>query len=79
MQHVKIKVYVSPNCPYCRAAKEYFRKIGLRFKEVDITRNAKEVEKIFRKTKTMAMPIIEIGNKTVVGFDRRKIEKLLGL
>lgn len=59
--------------------KEYLRRLGFRFKEIDISKNQKEAEKIFKKTKVMATPIIEIGNRTVVGFDRRKIDSLLGV
>ncbi len=79
MQHVKIKIYTSPGCPHCRAAKEFFRSLGLKYKEIDVTKHPKEAEKLYKKYKLAVTPIIEIGNKTVIGYDRNKIKKLLGI
>ena len=79
MQHLKIKIYTSPGCPHCRAAKEFFRSYGIKFKEIDITKNPKEADRIYKKAKIMATPIIEIGNRIIVGFDRAKIKKMVGI
>ncbi|RKX45268.1 MAG: NrdH-redoxin, partial [Thermotogae bacterium] len=49
MQHVKIKIYTTPTCPYCRKAKQYFKSLGLRFQEADVSRNPKELEVMYRK------------------------------
>ena len=79
MQHLKIRIYTTPNCPYCRKAKEYFRKLGLKFKEIDVSKNPAEAEKLFKKTKQMGVPVIEIGNLIIIGFDRAKIDRAIGL
>jgi len=79
MQHLKIKIYTTPTCPYCRKAKEYFRSLGLEFKEVDVTKNPREAELMVKKTGQMGVPVIEIGNKIVIGFDKAKIDRLLGI
>lgn len=79
MQHLKIKIYTTPTCPYCRKAKEYFRKLGLKFKEVDVSKNPREAELMFKKTKQMGVPVIEIGNQIIIGFDKAKIDKLLSI
>ncbi|MCD6551182.1 glutaredoxin family protein [Thermotoga sp.] len=79
MQHLKIKIYTTPTCPYCRKAKEYFRSLGLKFKEVDVSKNPREAELMVKKTGQMGVPVIEIGNKIVIGFDKAKIDRLLGI
>ncbi|ABQ47724.1 glutaredoxin-like protein, YruB-family [Thermotoga petrophila RKU-10] len=79
MQHLKIKIYTTPTCPYCRKAKEYFRSLGLEFKEVDVTKNPREAELMVKKTGQMGVPVIEIGNKIVIGFDKAKIDRILGI
>lgn len=79
MQHLKIKIYTTPTCPYCRKAKEYFRSLGLEFKEVDVTKNPREDELMVKKTGQMGVPVIEIGNKIVIGFDKAKIDRILGI
>jgi len=76
---VKIKIYTTPSCPYCSAAKRFFRSLGIPFKEVDVSRNPREAELLYKKTKQMGVPVIEIGNQIVIGFNRPKIERLLGI
>jgi len=79
MQHVRIKIYTTPTCPYCRKAKEYFRSLGLKFQEVDVSKDPREAELMFRKTGQLGVPVIEIGNNIVIGFDKAKIDRLLGI
>lgn len=76
---VKIKIYTTPSCPYCAAAKRFFRSLGIPFREVDVSRNPREAELLYKKTKQMGVPVIEIGNQIVIGFNRPKIERLLGI
>lgn len=79
LQHVKIKIYTTPTCPYCRKAKQYFKSLGLRFQEADVSRNPKELEVMYRKTRQYGVPVIEIGNQVIIGFDKNKIDRLLGI
>ncbi|MEJ5229648.1 MAG: glutaredoxin domain-containing protein [Pseudothermotoga sp.] len=75
----KITVYTAPGCPYCVKAKNYFRQLGLRFTEVDVSRSQETAEKLVKKTGQTGVPVIEIGNQIVIGFDKNKIDKLLGV
>ncbi len=79
MMALKIKIYSTPACPHCRAAKNYFKSLGLPFKDVDVSKNPKEAELMVKKTHQYGVPVIEIGNQVVVGFNRSKINKLLGV
>ncbi len=79
MSHVKIKVYTTPTCPWCRRAKDYFKQLGLSFNEVDVSKDQKAAEEMVRKSGQMGVPVIEIGNNIVVGFDKAKIDRLLGI
>ncbi|MDN5343156.1 MULTISPECIES: glutaredoxin family protein [Oceanotoga] len=79
MQHVKITVYSTPSCPWCSRAKNYFKSLGLNFKNIDVSKDQKAAEKMVKKSGQMGVPVIEIGNKVIVGFDKNKIDKLLGV
>ncbi len=59
--------------------KEYLRRLGFKFKEIDVSKDPKEAEKLYKKAKVMAVPVLEIGNRIVVGFDKQKIDRLLGV
>jgi len=74
---MKVKVYSTPNCPYCKMTKEFLKEKGVEFEDIDVSENQKAAEEIVRKTGQMAVPIIDIDGKWVVGFDKGKIEELL--
>jgi len=60
-------------------AKKYFRERGIRFNEVDVSRDPAAARDMVRRSGQQGVPVIDIGGKIVVGFDRPKIDKLLGL
>jgi len=75
----RVIVFTTPTCSFCRAVKQYFRQKGVRFKEVDLTRDPAAARDVVRRTKQQGVPVIYIGSKYVIGFDRPKINKLLDL
>jgi len=77
-QH-KVIIFTTPTCPWCRAAKQYFIQKKVKFTEVDVTKNQSAIKDLIRLTGQTGVPVILIDNRPVVGFDRAKIDKLLGL
>lgn len=73
----KIKIYSTPYCSYCRMAKSFFAEKKVLFDEVDVSVDHAAAEEMIKKTGQMGVPVIEIGEDTVVGFDRATLEKLL--
>jgi len=78
---LNIKIYTTPLCPYCHMAKDYFSRQKIKFEEIDVSQNqdaAKEmVELCMSKGGQMGVPVIRIGDKIIVGFDRSEVEKAL--
>ncbi|QTA38730.1 glutaredoxin family protein [Thermosipho ferrireducens] len=79
MQHLKIILYTTPTCPYCKKAKKYFKQLGLKFKEIDVSKDQRGAERMYKKSGQLGVPVIEIGNQVVVGFDKSKIDRILGI
>lgn len=75
----RVIIFTTPTCGFCNAAKGYFRKQHIRFREVDVSRDASAARDMQRRSGQMGVPVIDIGGKIVVGFDRAKIDSLLGL
>ena len=75
----RVTVFTSPTCGYCGALEQYLRRNGIRFKEVDISRDKQAARYIVRRSGQRGVPIVDIGGKIVVGFDWPKIAKLLGI
>jgi len=75
----RVLIFTTPSCPHCNAAKRYFRQKGIRFKDVDVSRDHAAARDMIRLSGQSGVPVIKIGNKVVVGFNRPKIDQLLGL
>ena len=78
MMH-KVKLYTTPSCPWCFRAKQFLSDHGIEFEEVDVSKDRAAALEMIEKSGQMGVPVIEIDGKIVVGFDKEKIEKLLGL
>ncbi|HOB16832.1 MAG TPA: glutaredoxin domain-containing protein [Defluviitoga sp.] len=79
MNDVKVVIYTTPTCPWCKKAKAYLDGLGVKYKEIDVSKDQKAAEDLVRKTHQMGVPVIQIGNEYVIGFDKKKIDKLLGI
>jgi glutaredoxin len=58
-------------------AKDFFDKNGLSYEEVDVSIDEEAAKSMIEKTNQMGVPVIEIGDEVVVGFDRAKIEEII--
>ncbi len=72
-------VFSTPTCSFCNMTKKYFREKGIRFQDVDVSRDMAAARDMIRRSGQQGVPVIDIGGKIVVGFDRAKIDSYLGL
>ena len=75
----KVIVFSTPTCSYCNMAKQYFRQQNIRFTDIDVSRDAAAARDMARRSGQMGVPVIDIGGKIIVGFNRPKIDQMLGL
>jgi glutaredoxin-like YruB-family protein len=75
----RVIVFSTPSCSYCNAAKRYFKQKGIKFKDVDVSRDSTAARDMLRRSGQSGVPVIDIGGKIVVGFDRPKIDRFLGI
>jgi len=73
----KIKVYGVPTCPFCAKTKKYLKDKGFDFEDVDVSLSQNLAKEMIKKSGQMSVPVIEIGEEIVIGFDKEKIEALL--
>src|SRR5262245_34783431 len=71
-------VYTTPTCPYCRMAKDYLAQRGVPFTERDVAADPAAAQELQRLTGQRAVPVIQLDGQTVVGFDRRALDRVLG-
>ena len=75
----RVIVFSTPSCTYCNSAKKYFREKKIKFRDVDVSRDAAALRDMVRRSGQQGVPVIDIGGKIVVGFNRMKIDKYLGI
>ena len=72
-----VKIYSTPTCPWCKKAKEYFKKNKIKFTDLDVSEDDKARDEMIEKSGQMGVPVIDINGKIIVGFDEDKIKKAL--
>ncbi len=75
----RVVVYSGPACPACGALKSYLRRHGVSYRDVDVSRDQRAAEKIARRSGMQAVPQTDVNGHLVVGFDRPKLSRLLGI
>lgn len=73
----KIKVYTTTWCVYCRMVKEYLKNKGVAFEEVDVEHDRQAAMDLVQRTGQAGVPVIDIGDQTILGFDRQRIDLAL--
>lgn len=75
----RVIMFSTPTCSYCNLAKRYFRQNKIRFRDVDISKDPAAARDVVRRSGQMGVPVIDIGGKIIVGFDKPKINQLLDI
>jgi glutaredoxin-like YruB-family protein len=76
---LRVTVYTSPGCPACTTLKTYLRRRGVPFREIDVSKDQRAAEALVRRSGQMAVPQTDINGRLVVGFDRARLDPLLGV
>lgn len=76
---MKVKVYSTAWCPYCVKVKEFLEENGIEFEEVDIENDSAAAVELVVKSGQESVPVIEVDDEIVIGFDKEKLKKLLGI
>jgi len=74
-----IKIYSTPTCPWCKKAKAYLDEKGIAYTSFDVSSDEVAQKEMIEKTGQMGVPVIDIDGQVVIGFDKPKIDEILGL
>ena len=74
---MEVKVYSTPTCPWCKKVKEYLDGLGVEYTVVDVSANKEAAMELVKKTKQMGVPVTQIGEKYIVGYNPTEIEAAL--
>ena len=72
-----VKIYSTPTCVYCKTLKGYFKKNGVEFEDIDISKDEQQLQKMIKDSGQMGVPVVDIDGEVIIGFDKVRIDKLL--
>ncbi len=73
-----VVIYSSNTCGYCTMAKEYFNENKVEFTEKNVSTDL-EARKDLMAKGFMGVPVIYVEDEVIQGFDKAKLDELLGL
>lgn len=69
-----IKIYSTSWCPACVKAKRFFEMKGWEYKEINVADKHEDREEVFRVSGQRTVPVIQISDEIIVGFNKKEIE-----
>jgi len=75
----KVKVYSTSSCPHCIKLKQFLKDNSIAFESVDVSSDPLGQREMVQVSGQMAVPVIDIEGKILVGFDKEELKAELGL
>ena len=72
---MEVVMYATSWCPYCRQARQYFKRRGIAYREYDIERNP-DAKSRYDSLGGKGVPLILIGDRKMSGFSVERFERL---
>jgi len=72
-----VTIYSTPSCTYCTLAKNFFKNNGIDFTEHNVATDLEKRKEMIEKTGQMGVPVIQVNEEIVIGFDETKLRSTL--
>ena len=73
----QVTIYSTPWCVFCHMAKEYLKGKKVEFTDIDVAADQNAAREMVERTGQMGVPVIQIGDEMIIGFDRNRIDLAL--
>lgn len=74
---MKIKVYSTPTCPYCKLVKDYLHDQSLAFEDIDVAANGDAAKEMVKISGQMGVPVIDVNGQIIVGWNKQALEDVI--
>lgn len=75
----RVTVYSTPTCSWCNTIKSYFKLHNVVFTDIDVSRDQKAADALVKRSGQTGVPQTEINGEIIVGFNKARINQLLGI
>ena len=76
---MNVIVYSTTSCPYCNMAKDYFKANNVEYTDYNVGEDQAKGQEMVQKSGQMGVPVIDIDGTIIIGFNKEKINEVLGL
>ena len=73
----KVKVYSTPNCPWCHKAKEFLENNKISYEDINVAEEEDRRNEMIEKSGQMGVPVLDINGTMIIGYDLSQIKKAL--
>ncbi|HOO57447.1 MAG TPA: glutaredoxin domain-containing protein [bacterium] len=79
MSENKVEIYSTATCPFCTAVKDYLDSKAISYTAYDVAEDREKRAEMVEKSGQMGVPVLDINGTIIVGFERGRINELLGI
>ena len=81
---VKVTIYTTTTCPYCKMEKEYLDSKGIKHEDILVDHDVQAAQEMLEKSGQMGVPFTVISKEdgsevTILGFDKEKLNQELSI
>ncbi len=69
-----VTIYSTRTCGFCHAAKQYLASRNIDYEEVKVDEIPDGAELLIQKSGQLGVPVIEVNDKIIVGFNRPALD-----
>ena len=74
---MKVKIYSTPTCPWCKKTKEFFKEHNIEYEEINVAGNQEAANEMKEKSGQMGVTVVDVDGEIIVGYDVEKLKKAL--
>jgi len=74
-----VKVYSTSVCPWCKKTKSFLDENNISYEDLNVAENKEARDEMIKKSGQMGVPVIDIDNDIVIGFNQAQLKEKLGL
>ena len=81
---VKVKIYSTTTCPYCKMEKDYLDSKGVKYENVFVDNDSKAAQEMIEESGQMGVPFTEITKEDgtevkILGFDKERLYEAISV
>lgn len=75
---MKIKVYSTPTCPYCKLVKDFLDEKKIEYSDINVANDPAAANEMVKMSGQMGVPVVDINGQVIVGWNKDALEEAIG-